>query len=227
MKFQPVATYIGVLILASLTGAAHAVVLGQIDNFQDGTTQGWANGAVPDPVNIPNGGPLGAGDNFLQITADGSGSGGKLTAFNRSQWLGDYITAGVTGIELDLKGFSSPGSASLSLRLVFKPSAGGGSGYVSTNAFSLPIDGTWHHAVFSLSAMTAVGSPAPLNTLLAAPGDFRIINAAVGNTVNGDTLVAQIGVDNVQAAPEPTTAVLGLLGAGLLGLRRRATVRPA
>ncbi len=44
------------------------------------------------------------GDNFLQVVVDGTSvQGGRLTFFNRLQWTGDYTTAGVTAIDLELK----------------------------------------------------------------------------------------------------------------------------
>lgn len=209
--------------LLSLSTAAHGVTLAQVDDFEAGTVLGWGNGSAPDPVNITTGGPLGLNDNYLQITSDGSGPGGKLTSYNRAQWLGNYNAAGVTEIAMDLKGFSSPGSADLSIRFALKTGTGSGApGYVSTTAFALPIDGLWHHAVFSLSAMTAVGSPGTLNAVLAGPLEARILHAAAANTVHGDSIVGQFGVDNIQAVPEPAVTGLCALGFGAFALRRRA-----
>ena len=209
--------------LLALSPAARGVALAQLDDFQDGTVKNWANGGpAADPLNITTGGPLGLSDNYLQITADGSGSGGKLTSYNRSQWLGNYNAAGVTAIAMDLKGFSSPGSAALSIRFALKTGTGSTPGYVSTAAFSLPIDGLWHHAVFSLSAMTAVGSPGTLASVLSNPGEARILHAAAADTVHGDNIVGQFGVDNIQALPEPTAGGLCAAGLGAFLLRRRA-----
>ena len=98
-------------LLAAVTAAwitvphARGVVIDQIDDFQDSTTQGWGIGAGPQPEIMTDGGPLGAGDRFTMMTADGSSSGGRLTVFNRSQWLGDYIAAGVTAVQIDLRNF--------------------------------------------------------------------------------------------------------------------------
>jgi len=66
---------------------------------------------------VPDGGPGGAGDNYLQLTSNGSdGSGGRLVAINVSQWAGDYVALGVTGISASLRNL---GATDLSLRLYF------------------------------------------------------------------------------------------------------------
>lgn len=209
------------VVVLMLSPAAHAVTLAQIDNFESGNLQDWGGGASP--LNINTGGPLGLNDNYLEITADGSGSGGKLTTYNRMQWLGNYSAAGITGIAMDLKGFSSPGNTNLSIRFALRTGTGSSApGYVSTNAFSLPIDGQWHHAVFSLADMTAIGSPGSLNAVLAGPAEVRLLHAASDNTTQGDTIVGRFGVDNIQAIPEPASAGLLASCVGRLLLRRRA-----
>ena len=57
-------TFFAVLFTVWLhAGAAQAITLGQIDDFQDGTTQGWQEGialANP-PMNLTDGGPTGVG----------------------------------------------------------------------------------------------------------------------------------------------------------------------
>jgi hypothetical protein len=126
---------------------ATAVTIGQIDTFQDRTTDSWANGGTQ-PANIATGVPLGANDRFLELTSDGSGANGRLTVFNRNQWLGNYIVAGVNEIDLDLNNFSN---VALSIRLAFKAGTfNGAPGYVTTMPFSLAPNSGWQHAVFSI-----------------------------------------------------------------------------
>lgn len=204
----------------ALTTAAHAVVINQIDTFQDGTTQGWSIGLPPDPVNVETGGPLGTGDRFLRLTADGSSNGGRLTTFNQAQWRGDYIAAGVDAIEMDLRNFATQ---TLSIRIAFKQSASPGTpGFSSTVAFSLPADGQWHHAVFPINtmSMTRLGSTTlDLNTLLQNPIEMRILHST-SPSLSGNNIVAQLGIDNIRAIPAPGASLLPL-GAMLVGARRR------
>ena len=194
----------------ALARASQAVTVGQIDNFQDGTLANWANGynGPPPLMNIPTGGPGGAGDRFLQITSiGGTGPGSRLTAFNRNQWLGNYITAGVNGIDMDLL---NTGTVTLSIRIAFKQDTSfGAPGYLSA-AFLLPPDSAWHHAVISITpgSMIPIGSPEPFNTFFTHPAELRIINEVGATNLTGDAIAAQLGVDNIRAIPEPASWVL-------------------
>ncbi len=221
MKWQSAFLWLVTLALAS---SAHAIGFGQIDDFQDGTTQQWANGGVPGapPVlNIATGGPGGAGDRFMQISSTGSGAGSRLTVFNRAQWLGDYIATGVTSIEVDLNNFSD---IELSVRIAFKTDPGPGSSGFLSLPFILNAGSGWQHAVFTISpaTMLAIGGPADFNTFFS--GNFeeiRFINEVDPIDLNGDRVVGQLGIDNVHAVPEPTTFVLSATGLlALVAVRR-------
>lgn len=116
------------LLLIGSPALAWGLSIGQQDTFQDGTTNGWSvsiqdmSSPTP-PVNVPTGGPGGAGDGFLQITAvAGVGPGNRLSAINIRQWTGDFITAGITTVRMDLRNL---GPSDLSLRLLFSDAAGG------------------------------------------------------------------------------------------------------
>ena len=91
------AVFAGLVLLSA--PSALAVTFGQVDTFQDGTVMGWQTGPTDPspPANIPNGGPLGAGDRYMLLTSSGSlGVGGKLVVHNQAQWSGNYTAAGVT-----------------------------------------------------------------------------------------------------------------------------------
>ena len=202
--------FLALMICFALTRASQAVTVGQIDDFQDGTLANWANGGgkAPPLMNIANGGPGGAGDRFLQITSiGGGGPGSRLTAFNRDQWLGDYIAAGINGIDMDLL---NTGTVALSIRIAFKQDTSfGGPGYLS-QAFLLPPDSAWHHALFSITpgSMIPIGSAEPFSTFFTHPAELRIINEVGATNLNGDPIVAQLGVDNIRPVPEPATWIL-------------------
>ncbi|HXI84886.1 MAG TPA: hypothetical protein VNL17_12440 [Verrucomicrobiae bacterium] len=208
------------ILFVALSGSVNAVTLGQIDNFQDGTADGWHTGGGTQPSNIATGGPGGSGDQYMRVISTGGfGTDSRLVILNTSQWLGNYTGAGITGITLELANF---GAQPLSMRLAFfisKPN-----GYAATTAFSLPADANWHQAFFPLIAsdFTAVGTPGISfdNMLTNFTGQLRILDSA-SPSVEGDPIAATLGVDDITAVPEPSVfaLVVGTLVA-FVGLRR-------
>jgi hypothetical protein len=215
---------IAVIGIVVFPACGHAqITLGQTDTFNTGL-QNWTQGAQAPPgaLSVVNGGPSGATDPFMQIVANGgASSGGRLTVFNQSQWTGNYNTAGVGSIEMDLKSVSGP---ALSVRVVVRDVSN--DGYSSTVGFPVPADGQWHHAVFRLddASMTAIGVPPTLSQVLSAPRELRIIHSAAP-AINGDMTAATLGVDNIRASPVPEpTAILAVAAGMSLGgwcVRRR------
>jgi len=177
--------------------AAPAVECGQTDDFEDGTTQGWEEGAFSPnpPTNVPNGGPAGLGDGYMRdVSSGGHGPGSRMAVYNRAQWAGDYLSAGVTRIEVDLANF---GATAMAIRVGVEFNL---NRFVSTDAFALPPGGQWQHAVFDLSAagMTQTLGTETLATVLSNVAQFRIISSADA-AWEGDAIVATLGVDNITA----------------------------
>ena len=209
----------------ALAPAAHAIVAGQVDDFENGTLMGWAHGVPGYLVNVSSGGPAGLDDNYMRLISDGVGQGGRLTTFNLQQWLGNYIGAGVTAIEIDL---INQGSVNLSMRLAFKsqnqPAA---PGYLSP-AMILPVGSGWQHFSIALTPgnLIAIGGPAAFNSFFSTgPGDFRIIQEVGASDLNGDFIVGQVGIDNIRAVPEPTAMALVLFAALAFAGRHYARTR--
>ena len=201
-------------LFVGLDGVAHGVTLPQIDTFQDGTTNNWTDGQADNTSNVSTGGPGGVGDAFLQISSGSFGGKVKLVVFNQMQWTGNYAAAGVAAITMDLKNF---GPTDLPMRITIREQTGGQAfpGYSSTTPFMLAADGGWHTAQFSLAAsdMTAVNPfnifpLAPYPTVLADVHDFRLLSAAAPAVI-GDTIDAQIGVDNITAVAVSPSAWTG------------------
>ncbi len=211
--------------LSFALSSARAITLGQVDTFQDGTRMNWLNGASAVEL-INTGGPAGAGDAYIQVTADGGGSGGRLVAQNytfppsfNSQWTGNYLAAGVNAISFDLLNQSS---VTLSIRIAFKTEVTQSSpGYLSSRVILAPGTG-WQRFTISIApgALTAIGGPAPYNTFFQNGfAEIRIIHEVGSSNLNGDPVNARLGIDNIRAVPEPTVTGLALLGLGGLGVR--------
>jgi hypothetical protein len=216
---------VGILLAPSV--AAASIVAGQVDDFEDGTVQNWIGAFIDPPgppINVASGGPAGADDNYLQVASiGGAGPGSKLATFNdNAQWAGDYLAAGVTAIQVDMKNFSAS-LEDLEMRLLIPFGAGGN--FTSTLSQTLPADGAWHTLTFGLtvSDLTGVDGGTDLNLTLQNVTRILIRHQSGPPTGVGvsPSIVAQMGMDNVTAIPEPATALLLGFGALVVGKRRR------
>jgi hypothetical protein len=228
--FISAATSATVLILVSTR--AYSIPTA-VDDFEDGTTQGWTvgTGTIPPPVNpappinVPTGGPAGAGDSFLRLTAlGGEGPASRLSVMNLSQWTGDYLAAGITRIAMDVNNF---GASDLVLRLLFVnfPDNPGPPTDIAwtLSPVVVPANSGWFSIEFNLSVtnlFAPVGSP---GGALSDVDELRLFHnpepAFGGPGVGAPPVVASLGIDNIRAAvPESSgTLPLLLLGVGAVG----------
>jgi hypothetical protein len=194
---------LAVLTLA-LCGPAWSITPNQLDDFEDGTTQGWAEGIVSPnpPVNIASGGPAGANDSYLSNEASGvAGPGGNMVMFNLAQWTGDYIAAGVRQIEVDMANLSP----SATLIMHFSIESSDGTRWGSTTGVSLPADGQWRSVVFPLNDtdLARFQGTADFATALSDVVEARLVHTGSGPTWSGVPVVGTLGVDNVRASLVP------------------------
>ena len=220
------ACLISCLILLTIAVPLSAVTVGQIDDFQDGTTMGWfVPGLSPNPpTNVSTGGPGGVGDGYLQLIASGgAGAGSRLAVLNESQWGGNYLEAGISSIRMSVNNF---GPDDLQLRLLFEdfpaaPMMPPDNLALSANAVVVPAGSGWMTIVFPVTAADLVGGG--LGTVQGALLDVDTIRifhnpapAFPGPGVGIPTVNATLGVDNIQAVPEP--GAIWLLGGGLMAV---------
>jgi len=237
-------TLVAVLALA-VADAAGALSIGQTDDFQSGTTEDWISGVSNPfpPTTVPDGGPAGAGDTFLLMRSNGTeGAGGRLVAFNPAQWAGDYTSAGIASITMDVLNL---GPSDLSLRLMFMdPTTGPPTNVaVSTDGVFVPAGGGWTAVTFPVLASDLTAQLGDVNAVLSNTTFLRLFHG-IDTGFPPQPVVATLGVDNICAlgadgdasvcggggTPVPEPGTLALLGVGMIGLmvgRRRSAAANA
>jgi hypothetical protein len=184
------------------TASTWAISPNQVDDFENGTTQSWAEGGPSPnpPTNVADGGPNGAGDAYLRNASNGApnGPGGKLVMFNSAQWGGNYNSAGVRQIEMQMANF---GATTLLMRIGFQ--GGDGTQWVSSFRIVVP-DGMWQTYVYELNlqSMTRVSGAASLDAVLANVNTMRILHNGAA-AWRGDSVVGDLGLDNITASLVP------------------------
>lgn len=98
------------------------VAAGQIDDFEDNTTQSWTVGnanVAANLISLPaDGGPDGNGDQFFRFTTTGAlnGAGSRCVVFSiNQQWSGDFIAQGIVAIKMNVRAINRD----LTLRIGF------------------------------------------------------------------------------------------------------------
>jgi hypothetical protein len=206
---------------------ASGLTVGQADTFEDGTTQNWVVGLLgaphpAPPQNIPTGGPAGAGDNFLLLTAiGGSGAGNRLTVINATQWTGNFVAAGIDHITMAVNNL---GSSDLALRLLFEDSMGGPptNAAFSTDAVSVPSGSGWMPVVFPITPADLTAELGDVTAALTNSTIMRLYHSPAPG-FPGPAVVASLGVDNITAAavPVPVSALLFSSGLAAMLFRQR------
>ncbi len=167
---------------------------------------------------MPGGGPDGDNDAFLSYTTDTVNTGGRFLVLNGVQWRGDYLGAEITGITAQAKNL---GQAGLHMRLLLE---GPGGAFFSLQSAALPVDGDWQSIFFPISS-TALDGGTNLEATLASVNRIRIFHNPDAS-FPGPFVNASIGLDNIQAIPEPTGATLIAMSVLLIPLCRRRIAFP-
>jgi hypothetical protein len=208
------------LLTASL--ALSAPIVGRVDDFEDGTLQGWGGGGGnnPDYNNIPSGGPTGAGDNFLQIKRPTASNPFPfhLGTKNTTTWTGDYLTAGIKAIAMDVNAISVTSvSGNLSLRIVL---FGPGGAFSSKDATTVITSGGWQYVEFDLtrsglvrvfgSGGSYIDPGAGIDNLTDTLGDVGTLLIRHDSNANPtpigshpEHILATVGIDNISALLGP------------------------
>jgi hypothetical protein len=190
-----------------LTGynSSAQISLTTMNDFQDGTIQGWTMGGVgSDPVNVADIGHLGAGDNALVVTSVGGvGPNANLSIQNTtSAWTGNWTAAGVTYVSFWA---NNMGTNPVTLRVGVD---GAGGQFSSTNGVTVNPASGWVQVNVPVQAanFTADGGTdvaATLGGVTAA----RITHSTTPD-YDGEAVSATLQVDNIQPGNVPLPIVL-------------------
>ncbi|MCD2259590.1 T9SS type A sorting domain-containing protein [Psychroserpens luteolus] len=189
-------TILSLLFLIGTCSALAQVNLGQIDDFENGTTENWTDGgsSVP-PVNISSGGPTGANDNYLSDPSlGGGGEGSKMVMFNEQQWAGNYTSTGIISIKFDARAITN----TLNLRIAFD---GAGGRICTINAVTIPAGGSWQQYTIPILAsdFTTVAGGSNVAQTLSDVSTMRILSNT-NPSWQGESISAILEIDNIEAS---------------------------
>ena len=190
-----------VLFVCAAWATRHAeaqISIGLVSDFQSATTEGWVSGPInPNPPTVLLNGH-GPGDHALRVVGTGSfGAGGRVVTFNVLEWTGDYLSAGVTSISMDLNNVGN--KTDLDIRLAV---TGTGGSFSTSASAILPAASGWTNFVFPVDVADWVSTGGfNLNATLSAVTQLRILNsptpAFMAIVEAGDLLI-----DNITAQGE-------------------------
>lgn len=201
-------------LLSCLISTAISAQLGtQVDDFQVGTTTyGWfESGSSPNPPTfVANGGPSGAGDNYMTDTASGTGGpGSRMVARNVTQWAGDYTDAGVISIRFDARAITND----LDFRVAVN---GSGGPFSSSEVVTVTVGSGWTPVVLSVKAIDMVsvtanvGTGTDIDATLADVNELRILSNPNPSYI-GEVIAATMDIDNIRAGTTLGVEVFNLV----------------
>lgn len=222
------------LLLLACPGLAGAFPLGNLDDFEDGTTENWVVGLLgmvhpAPPINIANGGPDGDGDNYLRLTSvAGAAAGSRLVIINEDQWAGDYSIPDDSPIDrYVIQGWVNNFiNNDLFLRVLLEnPMGAPPTDIAISGAVMVPAGSGWVPFEIPLGTDDLTVLAGSLDALLSNVTAIRLLHSQ-GGAFPGEPIVLEIGFDDLLATgividfPESGTFVLMLIGLAALGALR-------
>ena len=168
------------------------ICLSQTEDFEDGTTHGWTNGGgAGPPINVPDGGPSGVGDNYLRVISDGEESGGRMVVFNSEGWAGNYLDRGISIIIMDANNL---GATDLTLRMLIQSDT---MRFITLDSIALIAGTGWQTVEFNVTPENLIGN-GDANAALSEVNILRIFHSD-GANFPGPFIVATLGLDNIRS----------------------------
>ena len=226
------AASIAILIATNALASGQTVLV--TSTFDTGS-DGWQ------PWTTNTSGALSPDNPYLNLDSLGFGTAkSRLITFNATPaWIGDYYSAGVMAVQLNVANFST--SDTLELRVAVgnrsSPMESGGTWWISETAFTLGTSSGWTLATLSLleADLKRVGNEAgelgtdSYQATFSDIRNIRLLSSNVGSAAIGDQFIGPVGIDNISliSIPEPTAGSLATSGIlGLLGVRNLRMHRP-
>jgi hypothetical protein len=180
------------------------VVLNQVDDFSEGADGNWfeavASGA---PVeNVSTGGPAGAGDSYLRdyTTQNPGGPGSRMIIRNNTQWAGNFTSAGVGSVLMDVR--------ALNVDITVRISVTGPGGNFSSPGFVVTAGSGWNSITIPISSTDMLSAPAAndgsaagtdVNATMSGVTELRILSNPNPSWI-GEVTNAEMHLDNITAA---------------------------
>lgn len=204
-----------------------------INDFEDGTLQGWRQGRrAVDPLTIAT---EANGNKYMVLESFGPRSGrhpdpnSKIASFGGDQWEGTVFN-GMNVFFADMINFGDT-DVPITIAIADKD---GFTSYTSNKSVVLEANGEWTHIEFQMVAEDFDAHALDTNLFPETPFDigleytslFRIYSAEDG--FHPDKIVAKLGLDNlgvaqVDLSEVPVPAAFWLFVSGVIGLRGIAT----
>lgn len=184
------------IAMAGMLEHSVAVEVGVTSDFSTGR-QGWEGSGLEVGS---SGGPTGNNDSYLKISADGMpGPGSRwATYIKQPNWIGDFKTAGITSLDVDVtNNQSSP--VPLDLRLVLFGPSTTSNRWTSKTSLSVPKDGKWHRLSFPISVdeLQRVQGNATFDAMISNVVQLQLRHDSGSPSAQGTPVTASGGIDNV------------------------------
>lgn len=180
-------------LICVLASSVEAIVPDYVEDFNAGIGS-WEGNA---PQFIASGGPN--GDGFMQVEAiGGNGPGSRVAVYNTNgDVTGNFLDAGITGVEVDLANFPTS-QVALEMRLVLFGPDGTGNRWTSNEPVTLTNDGSWQTVTFPINEENIVRTSGPADYEAMIEDVVRImLRHDTGDpSSQGDHVIAKLGVDN-------------------------------